>query len=120
MELSTKTVSTEKMRAIYEYAKNKGYEYEDLSFNSKSDKFFSAYKRKVIDEDRHIYLQYKLNNCLITAGKHLMSITITFYNKSSKIGRIEVVMPIENESDLDRAEQQEDAIIKIAKNCGII
>lgn len=120
MESTNKTVSTQKMRAIYEYAKNKGYEYEDLSFNSKSDKFFSAYKRKVIDEERHIYLQYKLNNCLFTTGKHVMSITITLYNKSGKIGRIEVVMPIGSEQDLDRAEQQEDAIIKIAENCGII
>lgn len=115
-----KTVSTQKMRAIYEYAKNKGYEYEDLSFNSKSDKFFSAYKRKVIDEGRHIYLQYKLNNCLITAGTHVMSITITLYNKSGKIGRIEIVMPVENEYSLDRAAQEEEAIIKIAKSYNII
>lgn len=117
---STKWVTTRTMNEIYEWAKVHGYEYEDMSFNARGDKFFQAFKRKTLDEERHIYLQHKLQNCLLTSGKYIMSITTTLYNKSGQIGRIEVTMPVESKWSIDRAEQEEEAIIKIAKNCGII
>lgn len=113
-------VSTRKMREIYKWAKVHGYEYDEAAFCDKGDKFFHAIKRKTLDEERHIYLQHKLQNCLLTSGKHIMSLTTTLYNKSGQIGRIEVTMPVENEWSIDRAEQEEEAIIKIAKNCGIM
>ena len=113
-------VSTRKMREIYEWAKVHGYEYDEAAFCANRDKFFQAFKRKMLDEERHIYLQHKLQNCLLTSGKHIMSLTTTLYNKSGQIGRIEVTMPVENKWSIDRAEQEEEAIIKIAKNCGII
>ena len=115
-----KWVTTRTMNEIYEWAKVHGYEYEDMSFNARGDKFFQAFKRKTLDEERHIYLQHRLQNCLLTSGKHIMSLTTTLYNKSGQIGRIEVTMPVESMSDIDKAEQQEEAIVDIAKVCRIM
>lgn len=117
---STKWVTTRTMNDIYEWAKVHGYEYDEASFCTKGDKFFQAFKRKTLDEERHIYLQHKLQNCLLTSGKHIMSITTTLYNKSGQIGRIEVTMPVENKDSVDRAEKEEESIINIAKCCGIM
>lgn len=108
------------MKQIYEYAKSQGYEFEDLSFNARGDKFFQAFKRKTIDEERHIYIQHKLQNCLLTSGKHIMSITTTIYNKSGQIGRIEAVMPISCERDIDNVLSEEENLIAFAKRVVII
>lgn len=113
-------VSTHKMREIYEWAKVHGYEYDEAAFCANRDKFFQTVKRKTLDEERHIYLQYKLQHCPLTSGKYIMCITTTLYNTSGQIGRIEVTMPVESKWSIDRAEQEEEAIINIAKNCGII
>lgn len=108
------------MNEIYEYAKSHGYEYEEIGFNTKSSKFFQAYKRKALDDERHIYLQHRLQNCLLTSGKHIMIITITIYNKSGQIGRIEAVIPISCERDIDSVLKEEENLIAFAKKVGIV
>ena len=49
-----------------------------------------------------------------------MSITTTIYNKNGFIGRIEAVMPISCERDIDNVLSEEENLIAFAKKVGIV
>ena len=110
--MKTITVTTKKKNELYDYAKKLGFEF---------DEYFQAFKKRsfVVDEKEY-RIQHKLHNCLYTAGKHIMSITTTIYNKSGQIGRIEAVIPISSEQDIDNALKEEENLISFAKKVGIV
>ena len=119
--MKTITVTTKKKNELYDYAKKLGFEFDEWKFSQKSDSYFHAFKKRsfVVDEQEY-HVQHTLNNCLYTAGKHIMSITTTIYNKSGQIGRIEAVIPISSEQDIDNVLKEEENLISFAKKVGIV
>ena len=103
--MKTILVTTKKKKELYEYAKKLGFEFKKRSF--------------VVNEQEY-HVQHMLYSCLYTAGKHVMSITTTIYNKSGRIGRIEAVMPISCEHDIDNVLKEEENLIAFAKKVGIV
>lgn len=71
-------------------------------------------------DGQEYHVQHKLNNCLYTAGKYVMSMTTTIYNKIGHIGRIEAVMPISCERDIYNVLSEEENLISFAKKVGIV
>ena len=119
--MKTITVTTKKKNELYEYAKQLGFEFDEWKFSQKGDTYFQAYKKRsfVVDEQEY-HVQHKLHNCLYTAGKHVMSMTTTIYNKNGFIGRIEAVMPIASQADIDNVLSEEENLIAFAKKVGIV
>ena len=119
--MKTITVTTKKMNELYEYAKKLGFEFDEWKFSQKGDTYFQAFKKRpfLVDEQEY-HIQHKLHNCLYTAGKHVMSITATIYNKNGFIGRIEAVMPIASQADIDNVLSEEENLIAFAKKVGIV
>ena len=100
--MKTITVTTKKKNELYEYAKKLGFEFDEWKFSQKGDTYFQAYKRRSFEVNEHEYhIQYMLHTCRYTKGKHIMSMTTTIYNKSGLIGRMEAVMPITSQADID-------------------
>ena len=119
--MKTITVTTKKKNELYEYAKKLGFEFDEWKFSQKGDTYFQAFKKRSFKVDEQEYhVQHKLNSCLYTTGKHIMSITTTIYNKIGRIGRIEAVMPIASEQDIDNVLSEEENLIAFAKRVGII
>ena len=119
--METKTVTTHKKNELYDYAEKLGFEFDEWKFSQNGDSFFQAYKKRTFEVNgKEYHVQHKLHNCLYTAGKHLMSITTTIYNKRSLIGRIEAVMPISCERDIDNILSEEENLIAFAKKVGIV
>ena len=119
--MKTITVTTKKKNELYEYAQKLGFEFDEWKFSQKGDTYFQAFKKRSFEVDeQEYYVQHKLHNCLYTAGKHVMSITTTIYNKSGQIGRIEAVMPISCERDIDNVLSEEENLISFAKKVGIV
>ena len=119
--METKTVTTHKKNELYEYAKKLGVEFDEWKFSQKGDSYFHAFKKRsfMVDEQEY-HIQHMLHNCLYTAGKHIMSITTTIYNKNGLIGRIEAVIPISSEQDIDNVLREEENLISFAKKVGIV
>lgn len=119
--MKTITVTTKKKNELYDYAKKLGFEFDEWKFSQKGDSYFQAFKKKsfVVDEQEY-HVQHKLHNCLYMAGKHIMAIVTTIYNKSGHIGRIEAVMPISCERDIDNVLSEEENLISFAKKVGIV
>lgn len=119
--MKTITVTTKKKNELYEYAKKLGFEFDEWKFSQKGDAYFQAFKKRSFEVNGEEYhVQHKLNNCLYTAGKHVMSITTTIYNKSGLIGRMEAVMPIASQADIDNVFKEEENLISFAKKVGIV
>lgn len=119
--METKTVTTHKKNELYEYAKKLGVEFDEWKFSQKGDTYFQAFKKRSFEVNgQEYYVQHKLHSCLYTAGKHIMSITTTIYNKIGRIGRIEAVMPISCEHDIDNVLSEEENLIAFAKKVGIV
>lgn len=119
--MKTITVTTKKKNELYDYAKKLGFEFDEWKFSQKGDAYFQAFKKRsfVVDEQEY-HIQHMLHSCLYTAGKHIMSITTTIYNKIGRIGRIEAVMPISCERDIDNVLSEEENLIAFAKRVCII
>lgn len=119
--MKTITVTTKKKNELYDYAKKLGFEFDELKFSQKGDSYFQAFKKKsfVVDEQEY-HVQHKLHNCLYTAGKYVMSMTTTIYNKNGLIGRMEAVMPITSQADIDNVLKEEENLISFAKKVGIV
>ena len=110
--METKTVTTKKKNELYDHAKKLGFEF---------DEYFQAFKKRSFEVNGQKYnVQHKLNNCLYTTGKHIMSITTTIYNKSGQIGRIEAVIPISSEQDIDNVLKEEENLISFAKKVIVV
>lgn len=119
--MKTITVTTKKTNELYEYAKKLGFEFDKWKFSQKGDTYFQAFKKRPFEVNGQEYhVQHKLNNCLYTTGKYVMSITTTIYNKNGFIGRIEAVMPISCERDIDNVLSEEENLIAFAKKVGIV
>ena len=119
--METITVTTHKKNELYEYAKKLGFEFDEWKFSQKGDIYFQAFKKRTFEvNEQEYHVQHKLNNCLYTAGKHVMSMTTTIYNKNGFIGRIEAVMPISCERDIDNVLSEEENLISCAKREGIV
>lgn len=119
--MKTITVTTKKKNELYEYAKTLGFEFDEWKFSQKGDTYFQAFKKRSFKVDGQEYhVQHKLNNCLYTAGGHIMSITTTIYNKIGRIGRMEAVMPIASTHDIDNVLSEEENLIAFAKKVGIV
>ena len=119
--MKTSTVTTKKKNELYEYAKKLGFEFDEWKFSQKGDIYFQAFKKRTFEvNEQEYHVQHKLHNYLYKAGKHLMSITTTIYNKRSLIGRIEAVMPISCERDIDNILSEEENLIAFAKRVGIV
>lgn len=119
--MGTKTVTTHKKNELYEYAKKLGFEFDEWKFSQKGDSYFHAFKKRSFEANGQEYhVQHMLHNCLYTAGKHVMSVTTTIYNKNGFIGRIEAVMPIASEHDIDNVLSEEENLIAFAKKVGIV
>ena len=119
--MKTITVTTKKKNELYEYAKKLGFEFDEWKFSQKGDTYFQAFKRRSFEvNEQEYHVLHKLNSCLYTAGKHVMSITTTIYNKSGLIGRIEAVIPIACERDIDNVLSEEENLIAFAKKVGIV
>lgn len=119
--METKTVTTHKKNELYDYAKNLGFEFDEWKFSQKGDTYFQAYKRRSFEvNEQEYHVQHKLHNCLYTAGKHVMSMTTTIYNKNGFIGRIEAVTPIASQADIDNVLSEEENLISFAKRVGIV
>lgn len=118
--MKTITVTTKKKNELFEYAKKLGFEFDEWKFSQKCDTNFQAYKKRPFEVNGEEYhVQHILNNCLYTAGKYVMSIITTIYNKSGRIGRIKV-MPISCERDIDNVLSEEENLIAFAKEVGIV
>lgn len=119
--MKTITVTTKKKNELYDYAKKLGFEFDEWKFSQKGDSYFQAFKkRSFVVDGQEYHVQHKLHNCLYTAGKHVMSMTTTLYNKSGRIGRIEAVIPIASEQDIDNVLKEEENLISFAKRVGIV
>lgn len=119
--MKTITVTTKKMNELYDYAKKLGFEFDEWKFSQKGDTYFQAFKKRSFEvNEQEYHVQHMLNNCLYTAGKHVMSMTTTIYNKNGFIGRIEAVMPIASEQDIDNVLSEEENLIAFAKRVGIV
>lgn len=122
--MKTITVTTKKKNELYDYAKKLGFEFDEWKFSQKGDVYFQAFKKRSFKVDGQAYqeyhVQHKLNNCLYTAGMHVMSMTTTIYNKYGFIGRIEAVMPVSCERDIDNVLSEEKNLIAFAKRVGIV
>ena len=119
--MKTITVTTKKKNELYEYAKKLGFEFDEWKFSQKGDTYFQAFKKRSFEVDGQEYhVQHKLNNCLYTAGKHVMSMTTTNKNKNGFIGRMEAVMPITSQADIDNVLIEEENLISIAKKVEIV
>lgn len=119
--METKTVTTYKKNELYEYAKGLGFEFDEWKFSQKGDTYFQVFKKRIFEVDgQECYIQHKFHSCLYTAGKHVMSIVTTIYNKSGHIGRIEAVMPISSTQDIDNVLSEEENLIAFAKKTGIV
>ena len=115
------TVTTHKKNELFEYAKKLGFEFDEWKFSQKGDVYFGAYKRRSFEVNGAEYhIQYMLHTCRHTKGKHIMSMTTTIYNKSGLIGRMEAVMPISSEQDIDNVLKEEENLIAFAKKVGIV
>lgn len=119
--MKTITVTTKKKNELYEYAKKLGFEFDEWNFSQKGDTYFQAFKKRsfVVNEQEY-HIQHMLHSCLYTAGKHIMSITTTIYNKNGFIGRMEAVMPITSQADIDNVLKEEENLIAFAKKVGIV
>lgn len=119
--MKTITVTTKKKNELYEYAQKLGFEFDEWKFSQKGDSYFQAFKKRsfVVDEQEY-HIQHMLHSCLYTAGKHIMSITTTIYNKIGRIGRIEAVIPIASEQDIDNVLKEEENLISFAKKVIIV
>ena len=118
--MKTAVVTTKKKNELYDYAKKLGFEFDEWKFSQKGNSYFQAFKKRSFKVDEQEYhVQHRLHNCLYTVGKHIMSITTTIYNKSGHIGRIEAVMPIASEQDIDNVLSEEETLIAFAKRVGI-
>ena len=119
--METKTVTTHKKNEHFEYAKKLGFEFDEWKFSQKGDSYFQAFKKRSFEvNDQEYHIQHMLHNCLYTAGKHIMSITTTIYNKNGFIGRIEAVIPIASKEDIDNVLSEEENLISFAKKVGIV
>ena len=119
--MKTITVTTKKKNELYEYAQKLGFEFDEWKFSQKGGTYLQAFKKRSFEADGQEYhVQHKLNNCLYTAGKYVMAMTTTIYNKYGFIGRIEVVMPIASEQDIDNVLKEEKNLIAFAKKVGIV
>ena len=119
--MKTITVTTKKKNELYEYAKKLGFEFDEWKFSQKGDSYFQAFKRRSFEVNGAEYhIQHMLHNCLYTAGKHIMSITTTIYNKNGLIGRIEAVIPISSEQAIDNVLKEEGSLISFAKKVGVV
>ena len=119
--MKTITVTTKKKDELYDYAKKLGFEIDECKFSQKGDTYFQAFKKMSFDVNwQEYHVQHKLHNCLYTAGKHIMSMTTTIYNKNGFIGRIEAVMPISCERDIANVLNEEENLISFAKKVGIV
>ena len=122
--MKTITVTTKKKNELYEYAKKLGFEFDEWKFSQKGGTYLQAFKKSSFKVDGQEYqechVQHKLNNCLYTEGKYVMAMTTTIYNKYGFIGRIEAVMPIASEQDIDNVLKEEENLIAFAKKVGIV
>ena len=119
--MKTITVTTKKKNELYEYAKKLGFEFDEWKFSQIGDAYFQAFKKRSFEVNGQEYhIQHMLHSCLYTAGKHIMSITTTIYNKNGFIGRIEAVMPIASTQDIDNVLKEEENLIAFAKRVGIV
>ena len=119
--MKTITVTTKKKNELYEYAKKLGFEFDEWKFSQKGDTYFQAFKKRSFEVNgQECHVQHMLHNCLYTAGKHVMSMTTTIYNKYGFIGRIEAVIPIASEQDIDNVFKEEENLIAFAKKVGIV
>lgn len=119
--METKTVTTHKKNELYEYSKKLGFEFDEWKLSQKGDTYFQAFKKRSFEANEQEYhIQHMLHNCLYTAGKHIMSITTTIYNKNGFIGLIKAVMPISCERDIDNVLSEEENLIAFAKKVGIV
>ena len=119
--MKTSTVTTKKKNELYKYAKKLGFEFDEWKFSQKGGTYFQAFKKRsfVVDEQEY-HVLHMLHSCLYTAGKHVMSMTTTIYNKNGFIGRMVAVMPISCERDIDNILSEEENLIEFAKKVGIV
>ena len=93
--MKTITVTTKKKNELYDYAKKLGFEFDEWKFSQKGDTYFQAFKKMSFEVDGQEYhVQHMLHNCLYTAGKHVMSMTTTIYNKSGFMSLIMCTLEI--------------------------